>query len=340
MNVHCLFVVFVGLLTQRCTALFGGELVQAAVPEEKFLVISAPKLSKVVYYILTPPARFARPLISRDLKTPRGVAVDNDRLNLFVCDPAAGRIYWYKLIVTAIGGGRLETDKRQKIAVNNVEARWVSVDTKGNLFYTNERDNLIQWKSFAEFESGNQMARTLYDGKAIQAVSSPGGIAADGFNLFWTNKAVGTEYGSVVKALEEPPEADVSASVQPIADNALKVYGVCAAGPNIFYTEGNKVYGVKKVGGAVGVVSDTMKQPRGCTFDGDGTVYIADQTGNAVYSMPANLESVHPEPLDKVLDFADSFGLALVVAELNSAQPINGFGCSILVAILASAMYF
>ena len=32
--------------------------------------------------------------------------------------------------------------------------------------------------------------------KAVSAVSSPGGIATDGFNLIWTNKAVGTEFGS------------------------------------------------------------------------------------------------------------------------------------------------
>jgi len=305
---------------------------------EKFLVISAPKLSKVVYYILTPPARFARPLISRDLETPRGVAVDSKRLNLFVCDPAATRIYWYKLIVTPIGGGRLETDKRQKIAVNNVEARWVTTDTAGNIFFTNERDNLIQWKSYDEFARGNPMARTLYDGKAVSAVSSPGGIATDGFSLLWTNKAVGTEFGSVVKGFVKIPEAGVSEAVSPIADNALKVYGVCLAGNNVFYTEENKIYGVKKTGGAVGVVSDTLKQPRGCTFDGDGTVFVADQKGNAVYSMPANLDSVHPEPLEKVLDFADSFGLALVVTTISGSQSAYGLSCALFAAFATTAM--
>lgn len=304
---------------------------------EKFLVISAPKLSKVVYYILTPPARFARPLVSRDLKTPRGIAVDSLRKRLFVCDPAAGIIYWYKLIVTPIGGGRLETDKRQKIAVNNVEARWVTVDSAGNLFYSNERDNLIQWKSSIEFVKGNPMPRTLYDGKAVSAVSSPGGIATDGFNLFWTNKAVGTEFGSVVKGFNELPEADVSTAVQPIADNALKVYGVCLAGNNVFYTEENKVYGVKKTGGAVGIVSDIMKQPRGCVYDDDGTVYIADQAGNRVYSMPANIDTMHPEPLEKVLDFADSFGLALVTATISGAQSMHGLGCAVLLALVTTA---
>lgn len=307
---------------------------------EKFLVISAPKLSKVVYYILTPPARFARPLISRDLETPRGVAVDSKRLHLFVCDPAAARIYFYKLVVTAEGGGRLFTDKRQKIAVNNVEARWVTIDTAGNIFFSNERDNLIQWKSYDEFSRGNPMARTLYDGKAVSAVSSPGGIATDGFNLFWTNKAVGTEYGSVVKGFQELPETDVTEAVQPIADNALKVYGLCLAGNNVFYTEENKVFGVKKTGGAVGVVSDIMKQPRGCTYDGDGTVYVADQAGNAVYSMPANLAVVHPEPLEKVLDFADSFGLAMVTTTISGARSIYGFGWALVAVLTATTVSF
>jgi len=315
------------------------SLASAEPQTEKFLVISAPKLSKVVYYILTPPARFARPLISRDLKTPRGVAVDSERLHLFVCDPAASRIYFYKLIVTPIGGGRLETDKRQKIAVNNVEARWVTVDSAGNLFYTNERDNLIQWKSYDEFSRGNPMARTLYDGKAVSAVSSPGGIATDGFNLIWTNKAVGTEFGSVVKGFTELPEADVSSSVSPIANNALKVYGVCLAGNNVFYTEENKVLGVKKTGGTVGIVSDVMKQPRGCSYDDDGTVYIADQAGNAVYSFPANMAMANPEPLEKVLDFADSFGLAVVVTTISGAQSTHVLGCALLLALITATSF-
>lgn len=327
MKAHWLFQVVLGGLLSHAPA----------EPQiEKFLVISAPKLSKVVYYILTPPARFARPLISRDLETPRGVAVDSKRQRLFVCDPARSKIYWYKLIVTTEGGGRLFTDKRQKIAVNNVEARWVTVDSSGNIFYSNERDNLIQWKSFDEFSRGNPMARTLYDGKAVSAVSSPGGIATDGFNLFWTNKAVGTEFGSVVKGFQKLPESDVTDAVQPIADNALKVYGLCLAGNNVFYTEDEKMFAVKKTGGAVGVISDAMKQPRGCAYDGDGTVFVADQAGNAVYSLPANMDMVHPEPLEKVLDFADSFGLALVVTTISGARSIHGLGWALFAALTAA----
>jgi hypothetical protein len=229
------------------------------------------------------------------------------------------------LIVSAIGGGRLATDKRQKIAVSNVEARWVSVDTEGNLFYTDETNNLILWKSYDEFSRGNPMARTLYEQKSLSAVNFPGGIAADGFNLFWTNKVAGTEYGSVIKAFEKPPEAGAVEAVEPIAKNALKSYGVCVAGNNVFFTEENKVFGVKKTGGAVGIISDVLKKPRGCAYDGDGTVYIADQTGNKVFMMPANMNSVQPEPLEKVLDFADSFGVAVVVTELTGgARPIHG----------------
>lgn len=339
MKACCLLVVLAGLIAPS-SSLWGGELTDTEPQIEKFLVISAPELSKVVYYILTPPARFARPLVSRDLKTPRGIAVDNERLHLFVCDPGAKKIYWYQLIVTAIGGGRLETDKRQKIAINNVEARWVSVNIAGDLFYSNERDNLIQWKSFNEFSRGDPMARTLYDGKAVPAVSSPGGIASDGFNLFWTNKAVGTEFGSVVKAFDKPPMTEPEQAASAIASNSLKVYGICLAGNNVFYTESNKVYGVKKTGGAVGVVSDTMKKPRGCAYDNDGTVYIADEAGAKVFMFPANMDSLHPEPLEKVLDFAGVFGLALVQAELSAARPVHGFGCTLFVALIAIAASF
>lgn len=241
-------------------------------------------------------------------------------MNLFIADPAAadgGKIFYYKLILTP--AGRLATDLRQRIAVSNIEARWVSVDLGGNIFFTNERDNMIQKITYHDFQKGIVQPQTLYNGIRVPAVSAPGGIATDGFNIFWTNKALGTEVGSVMKAFETPPEADVVDSIEPVADNALKAYGLCISQNNLYYTENRYVWGVKKTGGAHAPVTDTLSKPRGCASDGDGTVYVADQGGGAIYSFPGNMAAIHPEPMAKILDFTDSFGLAVCVATPSAA---------------------
>merc|ERR1719420_1049843 len=91
----------------------------------------------------------------------------------------------------------------------------------------------------------------VYSGNALTQVSAPGGVAVDNFHIFWSNKAVGTTSGSVVKGFESPPNANTAESVLVLANNADKVYGVCLAKDNVFYTNHDKyIYGVKKGGGA------------------------------------------------------------------------------------------
>ena len=63
---------------------------------------------------------------------------------------------------------------------------------------------------------------------------------------------------------------------------------MCAARDAIFFSDANaSFYAVKKVGGSIASVTSSMAAPRGCVFDRENTVYVADTEGNAVYSMPA-----------------------------------------------------
>lgn len=278
--------------------------------EQKFLIISAPRLQQVVYLKLTPKAKWAMPLVNRQLKAPYGVAVDSERMHLFVADSERKAIFWYGIAVTPTGSLALTT--KQNIAVNNVQARWVVLDKAGNIFYSDEGNNLIGTVKIDRFLKKDPMPHTIYNGNEMTSLSSPGGIAVDNFHIFWTNKEAGTDVGSVVKALEVPPDYDLDASTSKVADNALKVYGICMELENIFYTENGHVYGVKKEGGAVSTISDKLVDPRGCVSDGEGTVYVADRGGNAIYTFPGNMERTEPEPLELVLKFEDSFGLALL----------------------------
>eukprot|EP00746_Dinoflagellata_sp_MGD_P167742 gnl/MRDRNA2_/MRDRNA2_98616_c0_seq1.p1 gnl/MRDRNA2_/MRDRNA2_98616_c0~~gnl/MRDRNA2_/MRDRNA2_98616_c0_seq1.p1 ORF type:complete len:340 (-),score=60.36 gnl/MRDRNA2_/MRDRNA2_98616_c0_seq1:11-1030(-) len=306
--------------------------VLAADPAPKFLVISAPRLSKVVYMKLGDEGKPEHhPLIEDGLRTPQGLAIDQQRKKLFVADPDSKKIFSYACLFK---DGKMQTDGRQIVAVNNVESRWVAVDGAGNVFFSVERENAIQKVSADKLLRGEATPTTLYSGVSISQVSAPGGVAVDNFNVFWSNKAVGTIVGSVVKGFETPPETNVAGSVKPVAKNAVKVYGVCLVNDNVFYTDHQyAVYGVKKIGGEITTISNKLIQPRGITWDGDGTVYVADKGGNAVYSFPGNMENISPQALVKTVDFEDAFGVAVVSGAHHFAAT-----SSILLSVL-SVMY-
>merc|ERR1719265_785 len=81
---------------------------------------------------------------------------------------------------------------------------------------------------------------------------------------------------------------------------------------NIFYTQPDAiVYGVRKTGGGPQVVTDRLTNPRGCAWDGDGTIYVADRGANAVFSFAGNMPELGTALLDKAVDFQDAFGVAV-----------------------------
>lgn len=315
-NLACCTLVFLCSIT----SVYGVD------PTPKFLVISAPRLSKVVWMKVggvdegkAKPQTF--PLIEEGLRTPQGLATDSKRKKLYVADPDSKKIFSYNCL---FNDGKMLTDGRQMVAVNNVESRWVAVDGAGNVFFSVERENAIQKVSADKLLRGEATPTTLYSGLSVSQVSAPGGVAVDNFNVFWSNKAVGTIVGSVVKGFETPPETNVAGSVRPLAKNAVKVYGVCLVNDNVFYTDHQfNIYGVKKVGGAITTISNKLIQPRGITWDGDGTVFVADKGGNAIYSFPGSMETLSPQPLVKTVDFEDAFGVSVMSGARHFAATLS-----------------
>merc|ERR1719387_233182 len=274
----------------------------------KYLMISAPRLSKVVYMKVGGEG-VTHTLIDSGLRSPQGLAVDRMHNKLFVADPDARKIYSYNLLYN---NGVLLTDGGQSIAAQNVEARWVGVDGSGAIFFSDERNNLIQKVSGERILRGDPTPVTLYSGAEVSEVSAPGGIAVDNFHVFWSNKVLGTQVGSVVKGFENAPTTNVGASVSAVASNAQKVYGVCKVNDNLYFTNQDQyVYGVKTTGGAIATITDHLVQPRGCAWDGDGTVYVADKGGNSVYEFAGNMATLSPARLTKIVDFEDAFGVAV-----------------------------
>lgn len=344
----------------RCCALvaalaLGGDL--------RYVIVSSPTQASVMYWQPTDigepiventalysspyldPRREPQPLISEGLESPVGLAMDHARHGLYVADPQALKIYRYVVTATSTG---LEVGDRVQ-AVSNFQARWVAVDSSGTLFFSDEQNNAIYKVDKSQLvkdssSAGSEVAHyiddevaepvKLYDASKTSEVSNPGGVAVDNYRVFWTNKVLGTQHGSVVQGFEEPPPGAPTLA-EKIADNSLKVYGVCLSHTNIYFTDDKTfMYGVKKVGGAIATISEKMKGPRGCAFDGDGTVYFADEEGNAVMSLPGNIHNLAPMKLHKAFTINGPFGLAVFNVVQSHAAVATLLAASLVLGVL------
>jgi len=333
-------------------------LLAVAAANKRYVIVSSPADAQVLYWQapsytdedeaaavadatnsagLNDPSVTPQTLIT-GLQAPVGLAIDQPRHGLYVADPEAMKIYRYVVTPTATG---LEVGDAEEV-VSNFASRWVATDAVGTLFFSDEQNNVIykvpasqlvdpqklsfmtQNSAVGSYKSGIATPERLYDGASVASVSSPGGVAVDNFRVFWTNKGFGTQVGSIVQGYETPSAANPT-STTPIALNAIKVYGVCLSSSNVYFSDGDKkfLYGVKKVGGAIATISEKMKGPRGCAWDGDGTVYVADETGNKVWSFPANMKSLSPQKLDSAFTVQGPSGIA--VFQGVSFAPVAAF---------------
>mmetsp|Transcript_43274 Transcript_43274/g.123821 ORF Transcript_43274/g.123821 Transcript_43274/m.123821 type:complete len:352 (-) Transcript_43274:47-1102(-) len=295
----------------------------------KFLIVSAPREGKISYMrvqrggsikrVGTPADSEMKVLIGSGLVHPQGLAVEQVRQQLLVADPDAQKIWSYPLISS---GGTLSVGSPTVLA-ENTEARWVAVDGSGNIFFSDEPRNQILKITREQALVGNSTPAVVYDGTALTQVSSPGGLAVDSFHAFWVNKQSGTQVGSVVRgpagqtgrALLQVQDQHQNAQLQrivPLSKNSDKSYGLCLAMNNVYYTQPESiVFGIKKMGSEAVTVTNRLKNPRGCAWDGDGTVYVADRGAGAVYSFAGNMRELSAVQISKTVDFEDAFGVAV-----------------------------
>jgi len=280
--------------------------------------------------------RESRTVISTGLHEPCGLAMDHNRQRLYVADPKSHKVFMYKLHFGDDGLSMHEDE--QFIAVRDITARWVTVDEKGTLFATDETRSFIaevKSEDLAELGNGDDSVRPqfhkLYNHDQTKQVDRPGGIAVDGHNVYWGNRARGRPYGSLLSASEDPA-GDISRGVpdmvQALSKNVDKVYGVCASPTLVFYTGGARsVYGAKpgysQLRGSTTVLLNDYAVPRGCVWDGDGTVFLADKGGDAVWSFPSSMHGLGLVQASKLFDVQDPYGVAVFRPSL--ALNINSF---------------
>jgi sugar lactone lactonase YvrE len=221
--------------------------------------------------------------------------------------------------------GELRVAGRRTTVCREAESRWVAVDSVGNVFFSDEpRSRILKISAERAMRGGESSPETIIDGTAFAQVNSPGGVAVDTFNVYWTNKRAGAQVGSIIKGPETQVASATSLvrkSVNVLARKAIKSYGVCLALDNVYFTDSEKfLFAVKKNGGTVKEVSSQLKNPRGCAWDGDGTVYVADRGSNAVYSFAGNMGQLKHAQLNKAFDHEDAFGLAVAMERSSSSQ--------------------
>eukprot|EP00397_Hematodinium_sp_SG-2012_P048075 GEMP01054930.1.p1 GENE.GEMP01054930.1~~GEMP01054930.1.p1 ORF type:complete len:322 (-),score=71.12 GEMP01054930.1:391-1356(-) len=295
-----------------------------------FIIVSSPNDGKVLYgrlptfqQLATEPNMITEPRdLIVDLAAPQGLAVYH-RSALLVSDCDAQNIYMYDL---AIAGDVMKAVNKFGL-VQNIPggARWLAVDAVGDLFYSVESNSEI-FKVPSERIAAARASREpadpipLYQGGSSETVSNPSGMAADNFFVYWGNKESGSSRGSVVAARARGKVHSDQAYPLKLAANENKVFGVCQVDGNVFYTAPNKMYAVKKSGGAISVVANEMTNPRGCTYDGDGSIYIADRGNNAIYKAPAHIgTALRPvKKLKKVMEVTAPCQVAFVHSSATS----------------------
>jgi len=160
---------------------------------------------------------------------------------------------------------------------------------------------------------------TLYEKGASPHVGTPSGVCASGPQLFWANQVGGFGAGSVsygktkprVKVTAEGDDKPTFPSAK-MVNNTASAYGIALTSSKIIYSDtSHYIWAASRGTGEAVALTKEMLKPRGIVFDGDNTVYVADQEANLVGSIPVGLLRAGA-PVTHALDIHAPFGLALV----------------------------
>lgn len=273
---------------------------------------------------------------------PWGIAVDNARAALYVADTASNGIVGMRMAIREEDDGdALVLEGTPKAVFTGVSTKWVTVDSVGNLFFTDENTNQIM------SISGNALAEALKTGTTVDKataiyksdstpnVKTPQGIAADNLMVYWGNGEGGADAGSVVSANEVPPDDGGSVAVMNSGLDAVQ--GVCMSGKYLFFsTPEMSVYAMQQKGGEMVQVTAKLQKPRGCSWDNDGTVFVADESGNAVFALPSNMPTLRGVNARKAVKVTGPFDVAV----FSAAAQVRLWGFALALAVAALSRWW
>lgn len=269
--------------------------------------------------------RGSRYTILQSLRS-RWVAVDAEG-DLFYTNEDEGQVCTLKFVVIKkLINGELTPEALKTTTKDALEAKADAAASKG------QKEGELAMKSLWQTDS----IFVLYQKGGNNNVTTPSGIYADGINIFWGNLANGKEKGAVVVGQAKPGvvEGASSYSSLKLASNTNEVWGVVKTRTSLIFTDtSNKVYIVNLSGGEVKTLCDMFDNPRGVVWDGDNTIYVADNAAGKIWSLPSG--RLHDNvPTSHVVDLHDAFGLAI----LSESDPAFRGGASTFSLALASVL--
>eukprot|EP00927_Polykrikos_kofoidii_P005787 TRINITY_DN12300_c0_g1_i1.p1 TRINITY_DN12300_c0_g1~~TRINITY_DN12300_c0_g1_i1.p1 ORF type:complete len:486 (+),score=95.31 TRINITY_DN12300_c0_g1_i1:118-1458(+) len=187
--------------------------------------------------------------------------------------------------------------------------------------------------AFTLFQAGNEDQAN---------VGTPAGLAVEDGRVYWANIDDGQAKGAVasglaapLKYVEETGSAD-ALETEPAALGCDSASGVVLTPDKIIYTGAEFVYGADRYGGVSVALSDHFTSPRGLAWDEDGTVYVADESENAIYSIPVGrlAKGVAVTP---VVNIDTPFGLAYMSWKSCSGPPAAAAWGLVVAVVLALA---
>jgi len=318
----------------------------AALAEKQFLVMTLPTLRQIAYIALPDPV--LRVLVIKDLVAPRSLALDAGLFRLYVTDSAQQKVFWYQL---SVQGDKLITDGTQHIALESVETNNIAVDGSGNLYFTGKQLVLPPlsptsgvWRNSAlNLHTGvtNMPGAVWTNANTGNPAKwdSAAAVATDNIHVFWGNAQTGKTAGTLVVAPSDPPDMNAEGAVRMLTDNSDSARSITLTSSFLFYTTPDGIYGVTKTKTGSDCDPETCKlisaeatEPQGITWDGDGTVYVADAAGSKVWSFPSGALMEHH--LTEVCSAPRVHGLVLVqVPDKEAAAAMFG---ALLIALALS----
>lgn len=265
---------------------------------------------------------------------PLGLAVDSSRGLLYVADPGQKAILAFRIYENF---GQLNVDGPETL-LSNVTSHWIGVDSVGTLFISDPDNHrilslcaskirgLLGLNGMAAIGTSEDVNVTeLYSQVGHAPLRLPQGVASDGRQVFWANGQDGDQIGAVVRGAEETDD-EKSQTAKPLSTESDAAFGVCLTSSRIYYTSRkNTVYTMKTDGSGKRVmVTDRLQEPRGCAYDGDGTIFVADSKMNKVFSFAGGAPNLAgARVMTSVLDVNEAHDVAVLHA--SSAQTLGLF---------------
>eukprot|EP00931_Biecheleriopsis_adriatica_P068828 TRINITY_DN42732_c0_g1_i1.p1 TRINITY_DN42732_c0_g1~~TRINITY_DN42732_c0_g1_i1.p1 ORF type:complete len:394 (-),score=70.64 TRINITY_DN42732_c0_g1_i1:42-1223(-) len=223
-----------------------------------------------------------------------------------------------------VNGDVFYTDATLK-TINRIPVAVIEMLAKGQ--YSAESLSLMSQKEIvskgltADASGQARQVFSVYQGSNPH-VSIPAGVVSDGARLYWVNSVNGKEVGVVSVGFINPSVPKNVSSAKGVTTafpskaltNATETgYGIAKSNKLIFYSTdnigGGSVYAVTAEGNSFNLASGLAK-PRGLTWDGDQTIFVADEAASSVYSFPAG-RLMENAPLTKGAVIKGAYGVAL-----------------------------